>query len=354
MNLETYLKNIAAGNDLTRPEAEAVMEELLTGRLTDDEIANLLSALRDKGESVEELVGFATVMRRYSKKAMSESRIPANELVDTCGTGGASRGTFNISTTAAFVAAGAGVRVAKHGNRSYTSRSGSADVLEALGVRIALPTEIAGAAIEQIGIGFLFAPLAHNATRFAITARSRFVGHTVFNLLGPLTNPAGAGAQVLGVFAAKWVEPMARALAELGSHHAFVVHGDDGLGEISLSGGTLVAEVRAQKTWPPIVNMIHVTPEDFDVERAPLEKLAGGDRRENAAILRAVLQGERGPRRDIVVANAAAAIVAAGRASGFREGARLAQNSIDSGAAFDKLLELIEFTNRKNPAAPYS
>jgi anthranilate phosphoribosyltransferase len=346
MNLESHLSNIEAGKHLSRGEAESVMEELLSGRLTDEQIVSLLSALRDKGESVEELVGFAAVMRRHAKKAFTEQKIPANELVDTCGTGGASRGTFNISTTAAFVAAGAGVRVAKHGNRSYTSRSGSADVLEALGVRVDLTTERAGAAIEEIGIGFLYAPAAHSAARFAIPARRRLGGHTVFNLLGPLTNPAGAGAQVLGVFAAKWVEPLARALAELGSHHAFVVHGDDGLGEISLSGGTLVAEVRAQKVGPTIVNLLHITPEDFGVERAPLKSLAGGDPAENAAVMRAVLQGEHGPRRDIVVANAAAAIVAAGRASGFREGALLAKKSIESGAAFAKLKALIEFTNR--------
>jgi anthranilate phosphoribosyltransferase len=346
MKLESHLATIEAGKHLTRSESESVMEELLTGHLADEQIVQLLSAMRDKGESVDELVGFATVMRRHAKKAFDEQRIPASELVDTCGTGGASRGTFNISTAAAFVAAGAGVRVAKHGNRSYTSRSGSADVLEALGVRVDLAPDRAGDAIDQIGIGFLYAPAAHSAARFAIPARRRLGGHTIFNLLGPLTNPAGAGAQVLGVFAAKWVEPMARALAELGSHHAFVVHGDDGLGEISLSGGTLVAQVRGQEAGPPIVNMLHITPEDFGLERAPLEQLAGGDPAQNAAILRAILQGEHGPRRDIVVANAAAAIVAAGRAAGFREGAQLANKSIDSRAALDKLLALIEFTNR--------
>jgi anthranilate phosphoribosyltransferase len=356
--LSHHMQRISAGTHLTRAEAESVAEELLTGRLSDAEIAELLSTLRIKGEYVDELVGFATVMRRHARPVFpdlndEQRRALANEMVDTCGTGGSGRNTFNISTAAAFVAAGAGVRVAKHGNRTSSSRSGSADVLEALGVRVEIPTEQAGAAIVEIGVGFLFARTAHAAARHAAPARKQLGGHTIFNLLGPLTNPAGAASQVLGVVHAKWVEPMARALAELGTRHTFVVHGDDGLDEISLSGDTLVAEVggpnqsaAARGSDNLKVRMLRIAPENFGVERAPLSALAGGGPVENAAIIRAIFAGEAGPRRDIVIINAAAAIVAAGRAANLREGALLAAASLDSGAAREKLEALIEFTNR--------
>jgi anthranilate phosphoribosyltransferase len=356
--LSHHSQRLSAGTHLTRAESESIAEELLTGKLTDDEISLLLSRLRDKGECVDELVGFATVMRRHAspvfpKLSAEQRRVLSGELVDTCGTGGSGRNTFNISTAAAFVTAGAGVRVAKHGNRTYTSRSGSADVLEALGVRVDIPTEKSGAAIEEIGIGFLFAPAAHTAARHAAAARKQLGGHTIFNLLGPLTNPAGAAAQVLGVIHAKWVEPMARALAELGTHHALVVHGDDGLDEISLSGETLVAEVGAphqsvgaRGNENQEVLMLRIAPENFGLERAPLSALAGGGPAENAAIIREIFEGEAGPRRDIVIINAAAALFVAGRAANFREGAELAAASIDSGSANEKLAELVEFTNR--------
>jgi anthranilate phosphoribosyltransferase len=317
------------------------MEALLSGRMAEDEIVRLLAALRDKGETVDEIVGFAAAMRRHAASAFPPGHAVLEGIVDTCGTGGGTPGTFNISTCAAFVAAGAVVRVAKHGNRSYSSKSGSADVLEALGVRVDLPMERAGAAIEEIGIGFLFAQVAHTSMRHAASARRKLGGHTIMNLLGPLTNPAGARAQVMGVFAAKWVEPQALALAELGAQRAFVVHGADGLDEISLSGETFISEVSDGK-----VRSYRVAPEDFGVERASLEAISGGDAAENAAILRAILNGERGPRRDIVIANAAAAIVAGGRTASFRIGAKLAAESIDSRAAFGKMRALIEFTNR--------
>ena len=356
--LTHHLERISAGAHLTRAEAESVAEELLTGKLNDTEIAELLSTLRVKGEAVDELVGFATAMRRHARPVFpdltdAERRALANEMVDTCGTGGSERNTFNISTAAAFVTAGAGVRVAKHGNRTSTSRSGSADVLEALGVRVEIPIERAGAAIMEIGVGFLFARTAHAAARHAAPARKQLRGHTIFNLLGPLTNPAGAASQVLGVVHAKWVEPMARALAELGTRHAFVVHGDDGLDEISLSGETLVAEVGAPNQSAEArgnksmgIRTLRVAPENFGVERAPLSALVGGGPAENAEIILAIFEGESGARRDIVIINAAAALVAAGRAANFREGAQLAAASIDSGAAGEKLEALIEFTNR--------
>jgi anthranilate phosphoribosyltransferase len=356
--LAHHITRISGGAQLTRADAESIAEELLSGKLSDDEISLLLSVLRDKGECVEELVGFATVMRRHASPVFpnlsAEQRYAlAGEMVDTCGTGGSGRNTFNISTAAAFAAAGAGVRVAKHGNRTSTSRSGSADVLEALGVRVEIPTEKSGEAIMEIGVGFLFARAAHAAARHAAPARRLLGGHTIFNLLGPLTNPAGAAAQVLGVVHAKWVEPMARALAELGTRHAFVVHGDDGLDEISLSGETLVAEVGAPNQSAVAraagnldVRTLRLAPENFGLERAPLSELAGGAPSENAAIIRAIFAGEVGPRRDIVVMNAAAAIYVAGRAANLREGAELAAAAIDSGAAGEKLDALIEFTNR--------
>ena len=339
LDLKLLLENLKAGQSLSSAEAEAVCEELLSGRLSEEETVRLLQALRDKGESVEEIVGFARAMRRHAAKVFPHPRVTEDALVDTCGTGGAARTTFNISTAAAFVVAGAGVRVAKHGNRSNNSRSGSADVLEALGVRVDLSPEKCGEAIETVGISFLFAQRMHTAMRHVAPARKLLGGHTIFNLLGPLTNPAGASAQVVGVFAAKWVEPLAQALLQLGTKRAFVVHGDDGLGEISLSGETQVSEVRESQ-----VTNRNISPEDFGVTRAPLESLSGSDPAANAEIIRAILSGERSPRRDIVLVNAAAALVAAGQSSDFRGGAVAAARSIDSGAAIAKLEALVKFT----------
>jgi anthranilate phosphoribosyltransferase len=337
MTDEIFLQ-LEAGRDLNRAEAEILMEQLLLGHLDDVTIVRMLLALRAKGETSEELVGFARAMRRQAEPVFPPGVRPSEELLDTCGTGGDDSGTFNVSTAAAFVVAGAGVRVAKHGNRSISSKSGSADVLEALGVPVEIAPEQAGRAILEVGIGFLFAPAVHRAVRHAMPARREVGGRTVFNLLGPLTNPAGATAQVIGVFSAKVVEPMARALAELGARHAFVVHGLDGMGEISLSTETELAEVSSGG-----VKQYRVSPEDFGLARAPREALAGGDAQASAAIIRAILSGESGPRRDIVMANASAALVAAGRAENFREGARVAAHAIDSGAAQAKLDALIAF-----------
>ncbi len=340
------IQKVEAREPLTRREADRAMEELLSGRADDDQIVTLLAALRLKGETVEELVGFATAMRRHAQPIFPSGadsvRSRMGTLVDTCGTGGDARGTFNISTAAAFVAAGAGARVAKHGNRSINSKCGSADVLEALGVNLATPPERVGAGVERVGIGFLFAPALHPAVRNAMAARRRLGGRTVFNLLGPLTNPAGASAQVLGVFALDLVDLLAEASAQLGVERAFVVHGADGLDEISLSGETYIAEVHGGS-----VRSYAATPEDFGLPRAPLAALAGGDVSTNAHIILGILDGERGPRRDIVLANAAAALVAAGRAANFREGVALAAQAIDSGAARAKLDHLVTFTNEK-------
>ena len=339
--LKSLIEKIEAGSDLSRTEAESAMEEILSGRAVEDLIVALLSALRTKGETVAELVGFARAMRRHATPIFDDTSRPDELLVDTCGTGGDASGTFNISTAAAFVAAGAGVRVAKHGNRSISSKCGSADVLEALGISLDVPPDRIGAAIREIGIGFLFAPAMHTAMRHAMSARRR-LGRTAFNLLGPLTNPAGARAQVVGVFSGKVVEKIALVLSELGVERAFVVHGAGGLDEISLAGETTVGDVHRN-----VVRMYEVTPEDFGLERAPLEAIAGGDAAHNAEIIRAIFSGEKGPRRDVVVANAAAAIVAAGSAADFLEGARLAAASIDSGAAQGKLGELISFPYAK-------
>jgi anthranilate phosphoribosyltransferase len=339
--MQSLIKKVEAGADLSRHEAESAMEEILSGRANEETIVALLSHLRAKGETVAELVGFARAMRRQATPIFTEATRPDEMLVDTCGTGGDSSGTFNISTAAAFVAAGAGVHVAKHGNRSISSKCGSADVLEALGVSLDISPERVGAAIREIGIGFLYAPALHTAMKHAMSAR-RKLGRTAFNLLGPLTNPAGARSQVVGVFSDRVVEQIAAALSELDVERAFVVHGEGGLDEISLAGETAVGDVQRG-----VVSLYQITPENFGLERAPIETISGGDAAQNAEIIRAIFSGERGPRRDIVVANAAAAIVAAGRATEFLEGAQVAAASIDSGAAQKKLDALVKFTKPK-------
>src|SRR5882762_2720681 len=332
------IERLEDGHVFKRAEAEAAMEELLTGRVETPEIVRLLAALNRRPVEVQELAGFARGMRRHATRVFAEGEAQPANMVDTCGTGGDGANTFNISTAAAIVAAAAGARVAKHGNRAASSRSGSADVLEALGVRIDLPFERYGRAIREIGIGFLFAQAAHTATRHAAPARKQIGVRTVFNLLGPLTNPAGAQSQVLGVFSEEVIDPVAAALAELGVEHAFVVHGAGGMDEISLAGETMVAEVRGGA-----LRRFTVTPEEFGVARAPLESIRGGTAAENAALIRRILEGEAGPARDIVVVNAAAALVAADSAANFREAAGLASFVISSGAASDKLASLAKF-----------
>jgi anthranilate phosphoribosyltransferase len=340
------LAKIAAGESLSGFEAESVMEQILSGSLSTERIAALLVALREKGETVDEVVGFAKAMRRHATSIFpSGHKILGEALVDTCGTGGDARGTFNISTVVAFVVAGAGLRVAKHGNRSTGGRSGSADVLEALGVKIDLPAARVAQAIEEIGIGFLYAPAMHSATRHATAARKQIGVRTVFNLLGPLTNPANASVQIVGVYDAKLTEFVARVLGDLGIRRAFAVHGADGLDEISLSGETFVSGLR-----DGTVTNFTLTPEDFGLARAPLEAIRGGDAKENAGIMhnilgRSLLYREHGAQRNIVLANAAAALVAAGRATDFLDGVRIASESIDSGAAREKLEALVAFTS---------
>ena len=332
------------GDDLSRLESQLAMENILCGDVPEPQIAQFLAALRFKGETADEVAGFASAMRDHAPRIFPDGHAIADEaLVDTCGTGGDARGTFNISTATAFVVAGAGVRVAKHGNRSHSSLCGSADVLEHFGAGIDLAPERIARCIEEVGIGFLFAPTMHSATRHVAKVRGELKIRTVFNLLGPLTNPAGASAQVVGVYDPGVTELMARALGELGAKRAFVVHGEDGLDEISLSGETYVSELRDGE----ILNH-SVIPEDFGLKRAPLDAIQGGDRTRNAEIIRGVLNPsashEHNPHRDIVLANAAAALMTAGKATDLRQGVKLAAESIDSGAARDKLDRLVAFS----------
>ena len=336
----SLIERVEACCTLTRSEAEALMEELLSGRIETPGIVRLLMGLNRRPIEVQELAGFAQVMRRHATRVFADGEARPANMVDTCGTGGDGCKTFNISTAAAIVAAAAGARVAKHGNRAVSSESGSADVLEALGVRIDLPFKRYAQAIREVGIGFLFAQAAHTATRHATPARKQIGVRTVFNLLGPLTNPAGAQAQVLGVFTLDVMDLVAETLAELGTERAFVVHGGGGLDEISLAGPTMVAEVRDKA-----VRKFSVTAEEFGVEPAPLETIRGGKAEENAALIRRILEGEGGPPRDIVVMNTAAALVAAGVSENFRDAAELARGAIDSGRACETLDTLRAFTS---------
>jgi anthranilate phosphoribosyltransferase len=342
---------------LSRDEARAVMGEVLAGKCTDAQIAALLVGLHMKGETVEEIVGLAEAIRAAATPiaARNDSLLDASgtgrdALVDTCGTGGDAAGTFNISTATAFVVAGAGVRVAKHGNRSSTpkptaegmsAKCGAADVMEALGINIQLPPALLRQCLEEVGIAFLFAPAIHTAAKHAQNTRRETRLRTVFNLLGPLTNPAGASAQVVGVYSLDLVEKVAEALSILGTHRAFVVHGLDGLDEITITGPTRVAEVREGQ-----VHTYEIDPEEFGMKRAPLEEIAAGaDAAENAAIVRNILNGEKSAQRDVVLMNAAAALVAAEKAQRLPEAAAIAAKSVDSGSAARKLDALVQFTN---------
>ncbi len=321
------------------------MREILQGDSTPVLIASLLTALRMKGETVAEVTGFARAMRAASALVRPAST-PSSALVDTCGTGGDGGGTFNVSTAAALVVAGADVSVAKHGNRSISSKCGSADVLEALGVRVDLNASKVADSIDQVGIGFLFAMNMHPAMRFAGPVRRDLGMRTVFNMLGPLTNPASAGIQVMGVFERGLVSLAAEALAGLGTQRALVVHGSDGLDEITLTGPTHVAEV-----CDGAVTLGTLKPADFGVAEASAAALAGADADTNAAIIRAILAGKQGPERDIVLVNAGAVLHVAGRAASWRDGADLAACAIDSGAAAAKLARLAEFTQAVGPEA---
>jgi anthranilate phosphoribosyltransferase len=326
---------LVEGRSLTEAEAAAVMEEIMSGEATPAQFGAFVTALRLKGETVDEIAGMARVMREKARRVHVEG-----VLLDTCGTGGDARGTFNVSTAAAFVAAGAGARVAKHGNRAMTSRCGSADVLEALGARIDLSPEQVKACLEETGVGFMFAPSFHPAMKFAAGPRREIGVRTVFNILGPLTNPASAACQVLGVADPSLAETMALVLARLGSRRALVVHGRDGLDEMSISGPTLVCEL-----VEGCVRQYEVTPQEVGLALSDAAAVAGGMPEENAAALREVLAGRPGPQRDIVLLNAAAGLVALERAATLAEGVAQAAEAIDSGAARERLERFVAVTN---------
>ena len=357
MILDALHRIVNHRESLSRDEAREVMSEVLSGKCTDAQISALLVGLHMKGETVEEIVGFAEAIRAAatpitlgSNSVVDSSGTGREALVDTCGTGGDAAGTFNISTVTAFVVAGAGVRVAKHGNRSstqkmdgqsVTAKCGAADVMEALGVNIQISPQQIAQCLEQFGIAFLFAPAIHSAAKYVAPARRETKLRTVFNLLGPLTNPAGASAQVVGVYSLDLVEKLAEALSLLGTHRAFVVHGLDGLDEITITGPTRVAEVR-----DGTVRAYEISPEEFGLNTAPLSSLAGGDAAENARIVREILGGEKSPRRDVVLMNASAALVVAGKVEHMKDAVPIAVESIDSGRATQKLDALVKFTQR--------
>jgi anthranilate phosphoribosyltransferase len=336
MDMQTAIRAVTEHRDLDPAEMEAVMRLIMTGQATPAQIGGFLVGLRMKGESVDEIAAAARVMRELA----AHVDISGPHLVDTCGTGGDAASTFNISTASALVTAAAGARVAKHGNRSVSSSSGSADVLEAAGVRLDLTPPQVAACIGQVGVGFLFAPQHHSAMRHAIGPRKEMGVRTVFNLLGPLTNPAGAPNQVLGVFSDDWVEPLAQVLKQLGSEHVLVVHAEDGLDEISIGAPTHVAELKDDK-----ISVYSVTPEDFGLQRGDIASLVVGDARQSLAMIRGVLENQAGPARDIVMLNAGAAIYAAGLAASLADGVARAGEVLQSGKAKETLEALVRVSN---------
>lgn len=335
--IKDALAKLADRTDLSAQEAEAIMLEIMDGAATLAQMAAYLMALRQKGETVAEVVGSVRAMRSRATRISVGSSI----VVDTCGTGGDGADTFNISTTAAFVVAGAGITVAKHGNRSVSSRSGSADVLSMLGVKIDLDPGRVADCIDEVGIGFLFAPLYHGAMKQCAGVRQEMGIRTILNVLGPLANPAGATHQVLGVYDAKWTDILGRVLLELGSQHCFVIHGLDGLDEITLSDRTKVSEGKGG-----VVSNYFIAPEEFEIRRTPRKEFVGGSPEENARMTKEILQGRKGARRDIVCLNAAPAMIVGQKVKTLTDGFRLAQQTIDSGAASEKLDRLIAFTKK--------
>jgi len=337
--IKEAIETVVNGRSLAFEEAAAVMEEIMIGEATPAQFAAFVTALRIKGETVDEIAGLASVMQA---KATSVQVTPP--VVDTCGTGGDGFCSFNISTTAAFIVAGTGLKVAKHGNRAMSSQCGSADVLEALGVRIELGAEAVAQCLEKVGIGFMFAPIFHPAMKYAAAPRREIGIRTVFNILGPLTNPAQARFQVIGVPSKELGEKIAFVLHRLGTEHSLVVHGIDGMDEISISRKSLVWDVNQHRVLPPY----EVSPDDFGFMKASMTQIKGGTARQNAKILRGILSGEVGARRNIVIMNAAAALVAGNQASDLKEGVSIAEKTLDSGKALAKLDELIKLSHSLN------
>jgi len=352
--IKEAIGNVVKGNDLTEAESAAAMDEIMSGAATSAQIAAFITALRLKGETVDEITGAARAMRAKATRMnlnnhlvnvdRDEINVEDETILDTCGTGGDGTHTFNVSTATALVAAGGGVRVAKHGNRAVSSLCGSSDVLESLGVNLDMTVSDVERCIREVGIGFLYAPLFHSAMRHAVKPRLEIGIRTIFNLLGPLTNPAGASAQVLGVYALELTEKMAQVLNRLHTREAFVVCGRGTFDEISVCGPTRVSHLKEGH-----VRTFEMIPEDFGFKRAPMEAIRGGNARENAQIIRDIVDGEKGPKRDMVVLNSAAAFMASGLAGGFLEGAERAVEAIDSGRAREKLNQLIAFTQQCRP-----
>jgi len=337
MDMPKALNLLLDGQDLNPEQMHAVMHLIMTGKATPAQIAGFLIALRLKGETVSEIAAAANVMRELAAPVT----ITGQHVIDTCGTGGDGANTFNISTTVAFVVAAAGGQVAKHGNRSVSSRSGSADVLEAAGVNLDLSAEQVSQCVNTIGVGFLFAPKHHSAMKHTIGPRKEMAVRTIFNLLGPLSNPAGAKNQLIGVFSEQWVEPLAQVLHKLGSEHVLIVNAEDGLDEISINSATTVAELQHGQ-----VRTFSITPEQFGFQRAPLSTLAVESIQSSLNTLKKVLRGEPGPAKDIVCLNAGAAIYAANLTDTLDSGIQKAQHIIDNGLAFEKLEQLCLISNR--------
>ncbi len=335
MDFTENLKKIIAGQDLDEESSASMLMDIFSGEISEARVGAFMAALATKGETFEELAGAAKAMRRKARRIQTLSK----KVIDTCGTGGDASGSFNISTTTAFVVAGAGVTVAKHGNRSISSQCGSADVLEELGINLNTDPEIVEEAVNEIGIGFMFAPLYHGSMKFASKARQECGIRSIFNMLGPLTNPAAAGCQLLGVYAPELTEMVAKALKLLGVSKAFVVHGHDGMDEITTTTLTRISALHQG-----VIRSFDLNPLDFFEEYADPQDLKGGDKKENSAITKAILKGEKGPRRDIVLINSGAALVAAEIADSMKTGISLAEQSIDSGKALEKLEHLVRFT----------
>ncbi|AJF07210.1 anthranilate phosphoribosyltransferase [Geoalkalibacter subterraneus] len=347
--IKQAIAQVVEGNDLPEAQMLEVMDQIMGGEATPAQIGSFITAMRMKGETVEEIAGAAKVMRAHATPIRvggvldldrDEINIDRETILDTCGTGGSGTKTFNVSTTVAFIVAACGVKVAKHGNRSVSSACGSADVLEHLGVNLEVSPSVVENCIDELGIGFLYAPALHGAMKYAIGPRKEIGIRTIFNILGPLTNPAGANRQVLGVYRPSLVTPMAQVLSRLGCRRGFVVHGCDGMDEVTLTGPTYIAEINGGK-----VNAYDVAPEDFGLKRCKLDELRGGDAACNAEIVRGILKGDKGPRRDIVILNAAFSLCAAEIADDIPQGLKMAAEAVDSGRALERLEGLVRLTN---------
>ncbi len=352
--IKEFISKVVKGEDLTENEMEKAMTEIMTGTATAAQIGAFITALRLKGETVDEITGAARAMRAKATKInvnnhlvnidRDEINIDDETILDIVGTGGDGTRTFNVSTTTAFVAAGGGIKVAKHGNRAVSSLCGSADVLENLGVNLDITSTDVEKCITEIGIGFLYAPIFHGAMKHAAGPRQEIGIRSIFNLLGPVTNPAGASVQVLGVYEQSLTDKIALVLKRLGTKEAFVVCGEGTFDEISICGPTKISHLKSDD-----VSTFQMTPEEFDFKRADLKDIVGGDARENAKIIRTILDGQKGPKRDMVLLNASAAFVASGLCDNFKDGIHIAEASIDSGKARNKLNQLIEFTQQCQP-----